>query len=80
MTLAYSCDFLLIIVALSKINNAIQQGFNWTGCNTELEDIVKGSSMHGPKWKPAEEAKSSCTKTLHSPNKNLLYNNTTHFS
>lgn len=28
MTLAYSCDFLLIIVALSKINNTIQQDFN----------------------------------------------------
>lgn len=54
MTLAYSCDFLLIIVALSKINSTIQQDFNWTGCNTELEDVLKGSRMHGSKWKQAE--------------------------
>lgn len=77
MTLAYSCDFLLIIVALSKINNTIQQDFNWTGCNTELEEILKGSRIHDSKWKQAEGARSSCTMSLHSNNKNLLYNNTT---
>lgn len=80
MTLAYSRDFLLIIVALSKINNTVQQDFNWTGCNTELEEILKGSRIHDSKWKQAEEDRSSCTMSLHSNNKNLLYNNTTDLS
>lgn len=76
MTFAYSCDFLLIIVALSEINNTIQQDFNWTGYNTELEGILKRQKIHSSKWKQVEEARSSCF-CFSNNNKNLLYNSTT---
>lgn len=75
MTFAYSCVFLLIIVALSEINNTIQQDFNWTGYYTEVEGILKGQKIHSSKWKQVEEARSSCF-CFSNNNKNLLYNST----